>query len=102
MPTEIETIKRKYALRKIAKGDYLLPSNDGRTIWRLSSYEKGIANGLDHDLVVWGAYKWTGDGRMVDPDDWGCWEMMEGGLPTRAEAIRAALRMGRMERSYHL
>jgi hypothetical protein len=88
------TIERKYALTKIAAGDYLLPSNDGRTIWRLSSYEDGIDQGLDHDLgTVWGVWKWTGDGRTVDPDDPGCWEMLEGTLSTRAEAITAALRM---------
>ena len=93
---ETTEAERKYALMKIAKGDYLLPSNDGRTIWRLSSYEDGIAQGLDHDLgTVWGVWKRTGNGTTVDPSDWGAWEMQEGSLATRAEAIEAALRMSR-------
>jgi hypothetical protein len=88
-------IRRKYALTKIKRGDYLLPSNDGRTIWRLCAYEDGIEQGLDHDLgTVWGVWKWTGSGTTVDPEDWGAWEMWEGSLRTRAEAIQAALRMG--------
>ena len=86
---------RKYVLTKIARGDYLLPSNSGKTIWRLCTYEDGIEQGLDHDLgTVWGVWKWVGGGDVVDPLDWGRWEMWESSLRTRVEAIEAALRMG--------
>lgn len=37
---------RKYAMTRLAAGDYLLPSNDGRTLWRLERYEDGAAHGL--------------------------------------------------------
>ncbi len=90
-------IRRKYALTKIKRGDYLLPSNDGRTIWRLCAYEDGPSTGITDwpgDVTFWGVWKWTGAGDTVDPQDWEPWEMMESMLPTRAEAVRAALKMG--------
>jgi hypothetical protein len=89
-------IRRKYALTKIACGDYLLPSNDGQTIWRLCTYEDGPSHGLEEwprDVTLWGVWKWTGAGDAVDPGDWGQWDMWEGTLQTRAEAIHAALKM---------
>lgn len=32
---------RRWALSKLGPGDYLLPSNDSRTLWRLTAYEDG-------------------------------------------------------------
>jgi hypothetical protein len=93
--TPSERRERKYALTKIAKGDYLLPSNDGRTIWRLTVYEDGPSHGVEmmpRDREFWGTWKWVGMGTVVDPDDVGSWEMWEGSLPSRADAIKAALR----------
>lgn len=88
-------VERKYALTKIKRGDYLLPSNDGKTIWRLCTYEDGVEQGLDHDLgTVWGVWKWEGSGDTIDPQDWDRWGMYESSLATRAEAIEAALKMG--------
>lgn len=37
---------RKYALTRLRAGDYLCPSNDGRTLWRFSAYEDGSDHGL--------------------------------------------------------
>lgn len=88
---------RKYALMKIARGDYLLPSNDARTIYRLRTYEDGPSHGIEHwprDLTFWGVSKWIGRGEAVDPDIWDAWEMVESQCRTRGEAIQAALRMG--------
>lgn len=95
------SVDRKYVLTaplwKLARGDYLqpvgniicLPSNDGQTIWRLATYEDDI----DHDLrTVWGVWKWVDLGSTIDPAEWGAWEIWEGSLPTRAEAIKVALR----------
>lgn len=88
--------ERKYSLIKIAKGDYLLPGNDGRTVWRLGTYTDGPSNGLTdwpRDRLVWGVWKWVGDSTVyVDTGSWERWEMHEGCLPTRAEAIESALR----------
>lgn len=86
--------QRKYALTKVGKGDWLLPSNDGRTIWRIAQYEDGPSHGLidwPRDERVWGVWKWTGHGDAVDPDEWADWEMWIGTLTTRATAIEEAL-----------
>jgi hypothetical protein len=90
--------ERKYALTKVAAGDYLLPSNDGRTIWRVVRYEDGPSHGLadwPRDRVVWAAYRWAGPDSepFVDtsPDAWGRWKPSHDGCATRAEAIRWAL-----------
>jgi hypothetical protein len=97
------SVERKYVLTKIGKGDYLLPSNDGRTLWRLRTYEDGPSHGLDwpRDLTFWGIWKWNlpmttdaGPGSLdtVDPDEWDRWEYVDGAYETRAQAIEAALR----------
>ena len=33
-------MERKYVITKLREGDYLLPSNDAQTIWRLASHEE--------------------------------------------------------------
>jgi hypothetical protein len=90
-------IERKYALTKVAAGDYLLPSNDAQTIWRLVRYEDGPSHGLadwPRDRPVWAAYRWTGPLGAVDAgiDAWDRWELQESSCETRADAIQAALR----------
>lgn len=93
--------ERKYAMTKIDAGDYLLPANDGETLWRLKTYTEGPSSGLDwpRDREVWGLWKWRPSavarvhGR-VDPDDWEDWEFWEGLCETRQEAIDAALKAG--------
>lgn len=88
--------ERKYALSKVAPGDYLLPSNEGQTIWRVARYTDGPSKGLDdwpRDREVWGIWRWpepVREGGSIDLD-WSRWEMCEGMLPSRAEAIRSAL-----------
>jgi hypothetical protein len=93
-------IERKYALAKIEAGDWLLPGNDGKTLWRLVKSEDGPSYGLDpdtfpDDFTVWLAYKWEGRGRPETEDDllldgvqWSC-HIQES---SREEAIQAALR----------
>jgi hypothetical protein len=92
-------LERKYALTKVAPGDYLLPSNDGCTIWRIARYEDGPSKGLDipRDREFWGVWRWAGAECFVgyvDTGDWSRWNMVESGCDTRAEAIREALRVG--------
>ena len=87
---------RKYVMTRLDTGDYLLPSNDGETIWRLSAYVDGPSQGLDwpSDRQVWGAWRWVGRGspeRAEDIDDWNLWELYTGTLPTRQEAIDEAM-----------
>lgn len=90
-PTE-----RKYALTKIAAGDYLLPSNDASILWRIVTYTDGPSNGLEipRDRDFWALWKWRGEigiGAYVDTTDWDRWDFHEGWHETRAAAIEAAL-----------
>lgn len=59
---------RRYALTKYADGDYLVPSNDGSTLWRVSRYDEGgtltetRADGSTRVVrgQFWQTWKWTG------------------------------------------
>jgi hypothetical protein len=92
--------KRLYCLTRLEAGDYLLPSNDGRTLWRIRSYEDGPSHGVEEwprDRMVWGVWRWLGRigpagiGGDVDVDDWSRWDFTEGTHDTRAESIKRAL-----------
>jgi hypothetical protein len=82
-------VERKYVLTKVAPGDYLLPSNDGRTIWRIARYDERP------NWRLWGLWRWNGPSLGVDVshDGWGLWEMVDSRCETRADAIRQAMRM---------
>jgi hypothetical protein len=96
-----DTPVRKYALTRVATGDYIFPSNDGKTIWRVAKYEDGPSHGLDEmprDRELWGLWKWREpiglQSPYVDTGDWNRWEFWEGWHETRQEAIDAALKAG--------
>lgn len=97
MQAERNAVERKYALTKIAAGDYLLPSNDGKTIWRIHRYVDGPSSGImdwPRDRDVWGFWRWEGRAEgAVDLDDWDRWEMVGGLCDSRADAIQEALRI---------
>jgi hypothetical protein len=101
---EATKVERKYALIKLDKGDWLLPGNDGREIWRLRREwvpqydEDGELLPPTSDRRMWHLYK-----SLVRPevlgdrfcDAWGeqDWEIWEGWgyFETRADAIQDAL-----------
>lgn len=92
------SIERKYAFTRLAQGDYLFPSNDGRTLWRVRRYVEGPSAGLDwpRDKMVWGVWKWLEridlkGSSYIDPDDDSRWEFTEGFHDTRKESIARAL-----------
>ena len=88
------TVERKYALTRIKAGDYLLPSNDGNTIWRIAKYVEGPSTGIEdwpRDRDVWGVWRRTGSGLYVDLNDWDCFAFHGGMYNTRADAIAGAL-----------
>jgi hypothetical protein len=93
-------MERKFVLTKIAPGDYLLPSNDGKTIWRIALYTEGPSSGVEdwpRDKEVWGLWRWrfpVEATQQVDVDDWDGWEFFEGPHMKRGEAIDSALKMG--------
>lgn len=89
-----QTAERKYALTKVKPGDYLLPSNDAKMIWRIARYTDGPTTGLmdwSRDREVWGVWRWEGEPTYVDTGSWNRWEMVLGPLFTRAEAIRKVM-----------
>lgn len=70
-------VERKYAMTRMGKGLYLLPSNDGTTLWRISSYqEDGSAGNYD------------ADGKWV-PVLGTRWMIAQRPLPTQADIERA-------------
>lgn len=47
------TVERVYQLTKVSSGDWLLPSNDGNTVWRICQYLEEV-NGKHY----WGFAKY--------------------------------------------
>jgi hypothetical protein len=96
---------RKWAMTRIRSGDYLLPSNDARTLWRISEYaEDGSAGNYDGagrwvpiTGRFWQVSKFKGPLPAVDatlPDDfldWDNWETHTTGLLKRKYAVEVAL-----------
>ena len=96
---------RKYAMTRIAAGDYLLPSNDKQTLWRIYSYEEdGSAEWRDsagrwHKITgrFWATAKYNRplpESGEVPYDflDWENWTTWETNLKTQKLAIEATLR----------
>lgn len=99
-------MERKYQMITLSRGDYLLPSNDGETLWRLSQYlEDGNAE-YSPDGKTWrelrGKFWMTTRCRLplrqaiekMDEyflDDWNNWDTYETLLRSRKLAIEAAL-----------
>jgi len=90
--------ERRYALTKIAPGDYMFPSNDGTILWRISRYTDGPSNGLEipRDREFWGLWQWNErvrPGSYIDTSSWDRWDFCEGHLDNRRDVIDAAMRM---------
>lgn len=94
--------ERKYALRKLSQGDYLLPSNDRHTFWRICIGEEANENDVGKPHRIWELWRWIGtpDPEAValsiveDHSSWtNHWECCSFGLPTRADAIKEAMRL---------
>lgn len=97
-PADHAKRERRYAMTRIGPGDYLLPSNDTQTIWRLWRYTDGPSFGLDdwsRDRELWSLWRWTGatgPGSFIDTSvDSTRWEEVATMLPTRRKAIDIAL-----------
>jgi hypothetical protein len=88
---------------RLGAGDYLLPSNDAKTLWRLATYgETGDAERPDGSKVVgtfWGVWRWDGGmpsieqlAASMEEDEWFRWEFWAGPFSRRSDAIAEALR----------
>lgn len=99
------TMERRYQLTRICSGDYVFPSNDGRTLWRVSRYEEDGSLETDEGRVVrgtfWRAGRFNGSLERADalmrrdPDEflsWASWIEWDSLLPTREAALDAALK----------
>lgn len=89
-------IKRKYVLSKVTKGDYLLPSNDAKTVWRIRSYVDGPSSGIEDwpkDITVWGVWRWMGELPYVDVENVERWQMVSGPHMKQGEAIEEAMKL---------
>lgn len=97
------TIERKFALVRVEAGDYLLPSNDEQTIWRVARYwEDGSlewtdTQGRTRQVIGWRWQIWRRpmpDRERDLPDDffeWEDWTLAAGPFETRGDAIEDAL-----------
>ena len=93
--------RRKYAMTRIEAGDYLLPSNDAKRLYRLTSYTDGPTYGLvdwPRDRVVWAVDLFTGSpdegerlARAVEDYGSGDWHRIADYLDTRGAAIEQAI-----------
>lgn len=96
-------VERKYALTRIKAGDYLLPSNDGATLFRLATYEEDGSGEFSSDGKTWRVLRGTFwavyrrpmpalDQATADLLEWSdAWEWIAGPLDTRQQAIGEAL-----------
>lgn len=85
--------EHKYVTTKIDSGDYLLPSDDATTVWR-------IARDDEPDIgskPVWSVWRYVGStfvGELRVADlDWSRWECVAQCEPTRDAAIKEAMRL---------
>jgi len=91
--------ERKYQMVKLRAGDYLLPSNSGKTLLRVSQYKDGRSYGLmdmKGNVLLWHAARYDGTLEQASHDDdlehSERWVILAGGwMKTRQEAINAAL-----------
>lgn len=97
-------IERTYQMTRLSAGDYLLPANDGKTLWRVAKYSDGPSHGLDwpSDREVWGAWRLQGTAddlqRAIDLGDESAeylgsdlWGLEVSLCETREQAIQGAL-----------
>lgn len=101
--TNVVEVGRKYAMTRLAKGDYLLPSNDAKTLWRIYTYEE--EGSLVHvmpdrsERAVVGTFWALAKRPMpsmqdidIDVAEWDGWEFWAGPLNSRRAAIDEAMR----------
>lgn len=98
-------MERTWAMTKLRTGDWALPSNSGKTLWRICRnpndgapggwawdlyWFEGPANAVYAGEVPEGAPEYVD----IDFDDWSRFSLAGQALPTRQAAIDEALRLG--------
>lgn len=114
------TEQRRWQMTRVQAGDYLLPSNDGKRLWRISAYEEDgslteyapgqtdVRLAGDQGRAIRGRF-WKlsyfrrddleAADRLLQSDvdaflDWGEWVEVDALLESRRAAIDASLRRG--------
>ena len=94
--SELLAPKRIYKMTRLGKGDWLLPSNDAQTLWRICSYEED--GSADITGTFWNLWRWDGGFPTIDSlagalemNDWTMWELWDSGYRRRADVVNAAL-----------
>lgn len=92
-------MERKYAITKIEAGDYILPSNDAKTLWRIQKLGSvgGSEDNVEWDWSEAGWYvskynQYVDQTLQIDVDDWSFWTDWSGPYATRAEAVKDVIR----------
>jgi hypothetical protein len=93
-PPDKDIPERLFRIIRIEAGDYLLPSNDLQTLWRISTYDdEDITEYYGRAITIWGVasrpYPRSPDD--IDLADWAAWEQYSYGHRTRKEAIQSAM-----------
>jgi hypothetical protein len=104
-----KTIERKYQMIRVSAGDYLLPSNGGKTLWRIRRYyEDGSAvsgrwpNEKPIIGYFWSCARYKTPLQEIPPhvlgehaedflNDWCSWVECASLMKTRSEAVNEAL-----------
>lgn len=85
---------RKFQMVRVEAGDYLLVSNDTKTLWRIKRVME--IDEKDRDVPMWEVWRWHRPfspelAYEVEPDEWGSWSYVSGSFYRRADAIDDAL-----------
>lgn len=90
------SVDRRYAMTRLGKGDYLLPSNDGRLLYRIRRQdEPESGDPKSRILSVWAVWRWLGameSGNYANVEDENEWELIASWFDSRQRAIEWALK----------
>lgn len=92
-------MERKFQMVRLSAGDWLLPDNDERTLWRIQRYDDGADYGLDVAFAsrsFWRLMRCRYEiGEDIDITEDAAWVEVHSWLPTRQAAIDSALQVSR-------
>ena len=87
---------RRYALVRLAPGDWLWMSDDRRRLYRLVRHPDGswLMEDWPSGKPTWAAWEYRGDVHDlagVEIEDWDQWDLYAAGYATRRDALAAAI-----------
>jgi hypothetical protein len=95
--TEPAIAGRIYAMAMMEPGDWVFPSNDRETMWRVTRYDDpefdGQRQGWQVHRIPFADLQAMLDKAWETPLDWSHWEYFAGGFRTKKEAADYAARV---------